>query len=947
LQEPGKAQDYKQTLNLPQTRFPMKADLSRREPLFLDRWRSMGLYEKIREKSRGREKFILHDGPPYANGNIHLGTALNKILKDFIVKAKYKEGFDSVYVPGWDCHGLPIEHQVDKTLGPKKKELSVAAIREQCRAYALKYVEIQREEFKRLGVLGEWEDPYLTMSNGYVAQIVREFATFAEKGNVFRGRKPIYWCAQCRTALAEAEVEYHEIPSPSIYVAFPLRSAPPAGLGCLSPGETWVLIWTTTPWTIPANLAIAFHPDFAYTAIRLPDGRHLVLAEDRVGPVTRELGISEFQKLGHSRGKDWEGLSCRHPLYDRESKCVLGDHVTLEQGTGCVHTAPGHGQEDYEVGLRYGLEIFAPVDDEGRFTKDASPFEGKFVFDADALVREALREKGCLLGDGSISHSYPHCWRCKEPVIFRSTEQWFISMEANGLRQKALQNIDAVRWIPSWGRDRIYSMIENRPDWCISRQRAWGVPIVAFHCGGCGQILLDPAVIRHVADLFENRGADVWFLDRPKELLPPGTVCPACGGGEFAQDKNILDVWFDSGVSYASVLEKRSELRFPADMYLEGSDQHRGWFHSSLLASVGTRGVAPYRSVLTHGFVVDGEGRKMSKSLGNIISPQDLIGRYGAEILRLWVAAEDYRDDIRISQEILTRLSESYRKIRNTARFLLGNLYDFDPVLHRVPLRERSEFDRWAILQFGALLERVRRAYGDYDFHVVYHRLLDFCVVELSSLYLDVVKETLYVSAPGSAARRAVQSTLFEILDGLARIMAPILSFTAEEIWECMPGWDGKEESVHLALFPEVDPARDDQDLGRRWEKVLLFRQEVSRALEVARKEKRIGHSLDAWIRVWGPPDWRSFLSGFPFSLRLLCIVSDLTIEDGPEEEPAFRSLEIPGLIIRVERARGAKCARCWVYSPSVGVASGHPSICTRCLGELREGAKEFSGGQG
>jgi isoleucyl-tRNA synthetase len=929
------SRDYKSTLNLPQTKFPMKAQLSRREPELLKRWDDTRLYQRIREQAKGRDKFILHDGPPYANGSIHVGTALNKILKDIIVKFRFMEGSDSTYVPGWDCHGLPIEHQVDKTLGDRKKEMSTAAIRKECRAYATKFIEVQKGEFKRLGVLGEWKDPYLTMNPGYVAQIVREFATLAEKGSVYRGRKPIYWCAQCKTALAEAEVEYHDHTSPSIYVEFPLESEPPAALKGISKDKTSVLIWTTTPWTIPANLAIAFHPDYVYTAVRLPDDRCLVMAEDLVPNVMQELGFSSYEKVGSLPGSQWENLRCRHPLYDRDSLIILGDHVTLDQGTGCVHTAPGHGQEDFEVGLRYGLEVFAPVDDEGKFTREAQPFEGQFVFEADPNVTAGLREAGALLKEDQRAHSYPHCWRCKEPIIFRATEQWFISMDTNGLRHKALENIMNVAWVPHWGRERIYSMIENRPDWCISRQRSWGVPIIAFHCASCNEFLLDGALIRHVADLFEQKGADCWFSDPVETFLPENTVCTNCKGSSFVKDNNILDVWFDSGVSFASVLERRPELAFPADMYLEGSDQHRGWFHSSLLASVATRGTAPYRTVLTHGFVVDGDGRKMSKSLGNIIDPMDLTSRYGAEIIRMWVAAEDYRDDIRISQEILTRLSESYRKIRNTARFMLGNLFDFEPGRHGVPVLQRSELDRWAMLRLARLTDRLRSAYDRYEFHVVYHRALDFCVVDMSSVYLDVLKELLYVSAPDTSARRSAQSTLYEILHSLTRLLAPILSFTAEDIWHWIPDHEEKAESVHLCSLPVVDPDWEDTALEARWEKVFLFRQEVSKALEIARTDKKIGHALDAWVRVAPPDAWGDFLKTFPFSLRQLCIVSEVTIEDRLEGTNIFQSQEISGLAIEVERARGDKCTRCWVYCTSVGRDPSHPSVCNRCLQEL------------
>ena len=929
--------DYKATLNLPATPFPMKAQLSKREPEILKQWEEIRLYDRIRERARGREKFILHDGPPYANGNIHLGTALNKILKDIIVKSRFMEGLDSTYVPGWDCHGLPIEHQVDKMLGARKKGLSLVEVRQACREYAARYIEVQKAQFKRLGVLGDWEHPYLTMSNEYVAQIVRELGKMASRDNVYRGRKPIYWCADCRTALAEAEVEYHDHTSPSIYVLFPLRSAPPEGLESLPEGNTYVLIWTTTPWTLPANLAIAFHPDFSYAAVRVADGRVLVMAEERIPQVMEAAGIREFEKLGSVPGSRWEGLTCTHPFYDRASRCILGEHVTLDQGTGCVHTAPGHGQEDFEVGLKYGLEVLAPVDDQGRFTEEAAPFQGRFVFDADPEINDLLRQRGRLLAEEALSHSYPHCWRCKRPILFRSTEQWFVSMDRTELRRQALASIREVEWIPRWGEERIYAMIENRPDWCISRQRSWGVPIVAFHCNGCGQALLDEVLIRHVADRFEQEGADCWFSDPPETFLPEGTRCPACGCGELSKDGNILDVWFDSGVSFASVLEKREDLAFPADLYLEGSDQHRGWFHSSLLISVGTRGTPPYRSVLTHGYVVDGDGRKMSKSLGNFVDPEDVIRKHGAEIVRMWTAAEDYRDDIRISGETLSRLSESYRKIRNTARFLLGNLYDFRPADDWVPFAARTELDRWAGHRLGELVRMVRRAYRSYEFHQVHHRILDFCVVDLSSFYLDVLKDVLYVSAPGAPERRSAQSSFYEILDALTRLLAPVLSFTAEDIWACMPsGREKREESVHLCTFPVEPAGREDPDLVARWERVFLFRQEISRALEVARRERKIGHSLDAWVRVVPPQEWMDFLRSFPYPLKTLCIVSDLSLEYTRPGGDAYESREIPGLGILVERARGEKCRRCWNHCETVAGAPGAPDICQRCQEQLK-----------
>jgi len=937
LSTPTEPRDYKATLNLPRTGFSMKARLSEREPEILNQWDEMNLYTRIRRQASGRKKFVLHDGPPYANGNIHLGTALNKILKDIIVKSRFMEGLDSAYVPGWDCHGLPIEHQVDKMLGDRKKDMSLVEVRRACRDYATRFIDVQREQFKRLGVLGDWEHPYLTMNNGYVAQIVRELGEMVGRGHVYRGRKPIYWCASCRTALAEAEVEYHDHTSPSIYVLFPLRSDPPAALGILPKNETSVLIWTTTPWTLPANLAVAFHPDFLYAGVRLPDGRVLIMAEERIPAVMRAAGIRDFEKLGSVPGRQWEGLRCSHPFYDRPSACILGDHVTLDQGTGCVHTAPGHGQEDYEAGLKYALDILAPVDDQGRFTEQAAPFQGRFVFDADPEINALLREQGRLLREEALTHSYPHCWRCKQPILFRSTEQWFISMDREGLRGKALESIRDVQWIPHWGEDRIYSMIENRPDWCISRQRSWGVPIVAFHCRGCGEILLEERVIRHVADRFEQKGPDCWFSDTPESLLPEGTRCPSCQGRDFAKDDNILDVWFDSGVSFASVLEKNDDLAFPADLYLEGSDQHRGWFHSSLLVSVGTRARAPYRSVLTHGYVVDGEGKKMSKSLGNFVDPSDVIRKNGAEIVRMWVSAEDYRDDVRISEETLSRLADSYRKIRNTARFLLGNLFDFNPGVHKVPYADRTELDRWAMLRLAELIRRVREAYRRYEFHMVYHRVLDFCVVDMSSIYLDVLKDVLYVSAPDNPQRRSAQSSLYDILDALTRLLAPVLSFTAEDIWSWLPsGGTTREDSVHLAAFPQVEAAWEDPGLSGRWQRVFQFRQEVFAALETARKEKRIGHSLDAWVRVEPPGDWFDFLQGFPYPLKNLCIVSDLSVERALHSEAAYPGQTIPGLRIGVERAPGEKCRRCWIRSGTVGEDPDQPGVCSRCSEELK-----------
>ncbi|MFC1859767.1 isoleucine--tRNA ligase, partial [Thermodesulfobacteriota bacterium] len=736
--------DYKKTLNLPQTAFPMKANLAKKEPEQLKWWEEIGLYEKIRENSAGKELFILHDGPPYANGHIHMGTAMNKILKDIIVKSRQMAGFDAVYVPGWDCHGLPIEHNVDKELGPKKLELSQAQVRQECRAYAEKFIDIQREEFKRLGVMGEWDDPYLTMNYKYEAIIAREFGKFALEGSLVRSKKPIYWCSTCKTALAEAEIEYYDESSPSIFVKFPFIDDLSTDFPVLTGKKVFVVIWTTTPWTIPANLAVTLHPEFTYVAVDVGNNEVFILAKELMEFCLQTFGIADYSALVEINAKTLENLRCKHPLYDRDSLIILGTHVTLDAGTGCVHTAPGHGREDYEVGMLYDLEVFSPVDDNGCFTDEIDYFTGEFVFDANKHVNAKLKEEGNLLAEDNIEHSYPHCWRCKKPVMFRATPQWFISMDKTGLRKKTLEEIDHVQWIPHWGRDRIYSMIESRPDWCVSRQRAWGVPIIVFYCQECHTPLITQKTIDHVCDLFEEHGADIWFEKDADDLLPEGTECGACGKNAFTKESDILDVWFDSGVSHAAVLEQRSYLRWPADLYLEGSDQHRGWFHSAILTAVGTRNKAPYKAVLTHGYVVDADGKKMSKSLGNIVAPIEVIDKYGAEILRLWVSASDYRDDIRISEKFLKQLSDAYRRIRNTCRFLLGNLSDFDPAKDAVSYASMLEIDKFALHKLQKIIEKTRKAYDAYEFHTIYHSLYNYCTLDLSAFYLDVLKDRLY-----------------------------------------------------------------------------------------------------------------------------------------------------------------------------------------------------------
>ena len=928
--------DYKETLNLPQTDFPMKANLAQREPEMLKKWEVIDIYKKIRETAKGKKPYILHDGPPYANGNIHLGTALNKIIKDIVVKSKNMTGFDGVYVPGWDCHGLPIEHQVDKELGSKKQGMSQVEKRRACRVYAEKYVGIQREQFKRLGVFGEWDNPYLTMAYPYEAATVAEFGKLYLNGSVYKGKKPVYWCATCKTALAEAEVEYADHSTPSIYVKFNFVSDIAQLLPKLAGQKVSMVIWTTTPWTIPANLAIAVKNDFIYVAVKI-DNDVLIVAKDMLDYCLDAFGFKnkKYEILDEFKGEVLEGQKCVHPLIKRNSLLILAPFVTLEAGTGAVHIAPGHGQEDYEIGLEYGLDNYAPVDDAGKFTEDVEHFAGQFVFDANDNVIKKLDEVGALMGHVPMQHSYPHCWRCKKPIIFRSTEQWFISMEKNDLRKKALACINEVQWIPSWGRDRIYGMVENRPDWCISRQRLWGVPITVFYCAKCKNEVLTQEILDHLVALVEKGGADVWFEKEPKDLMPKHTVCPHCKNTEFTKEVNILDVWFDSGVSHAAVLEKRADLSSPCDMYLEGSDQHRGWFHSSLLESVGTRNRAPYKSVLTHGFVVDGEGKKMSKSIGNVIGAEEAIDKYGAEILRLWVAAEDYTDDIRISEEILKRLMEAYRRIRNTSRFILGNLYDFNLDKDEVAYEQMMEIDQWALHRLQEVIKRVTEAYERHQFHVVFYTLYNYCTVDLSALYLDVLKDRLYTTKTNSMARRSGQTAIFTILKAMTLLLAPVLTFTAEEVWSAMPSWSKKEESVHLAQFPTVNEKYFNVELGERWKAMIDAKAEISKAVELARKEKVIGHSLDARITIAAPENLRALFAAHLEDLRALLIVSQLQLADEKDIVAPFKSAEIEGLVVGVEKARGGKCERCWIYEESVGSDTNHPTVCSRCLSNL------------
>jgi isoleucyl-tRNA synthetase len=947
--------DWKSTLNLPRTDFPMKANLQAAEPEAIAEWERIGLYAQLRERRAGAPKYVLHDGPPYANGQIHLGTALNKILKDLVVKARSMAGYDAPYVPGYDCHGLPIELKVDRELGPKKRQMSQADFRRACRAYAERFIGVMTDEFQRLGVFGDWRRPYLTMSFRYQAAIARALGKCVERGLVYKGKKPVHWCIHCRTALAEAEVEYEPHTSPSIYVEFPLDPSSRAELTrrvpALAGRDAAVLIWTTTPWTVPSNLAIAFHPEFVYGAYE-HEGRVVFIAEElaakvfaatRVGPKfssgPRHAGteVPAYVPIAKVPGAALEGLVFRHPLYDRASVAVLADYVTLEQGTGAVHTAPGHGADDYLTGVKYGLDIYAPIGPDGRFLDDVGLFAGEQVFEANPAVVEALTERNRLWHYEPYEHTYPHCWRCHNPVIFLATSQWFVRMDgqpvvvpADGgspqtLRDAARQAIDhQVEWIPSWGRDRIYNMVSSRPDWCISRQRAWGVPIPALDCAGCSEAILTGDIVEQAARVFDEYGADAWYERPIEEFVPPGLTCATCGGTSFERETNILDVWFDSGSSHEAVLPFRSDLTWPADLYLEGSDQHRGWFQSSLLVALGTRGAPPFRAVLTHGFFVDEEGRKMSKSLGNTIEPQEIIAKSGAEIIRLWVAMVDYREEIRIGPEILARVVEAYRKLRNTLRILAANLYDFDPASDAVPAAALEPVDRYILSRYASLALKVRAGYDAFDFQGVVHGLSAFATVDLSAFYVDVSKDRLYTLGAESPGRRAAQTAMFTIVDGLARLVAPILPVTAEQLWKALPG--SREASVHLAEFPDEHALRQlvDDELVRDWQRLLAIRTQVNGEIESRRAAKLFGTSLGARVELSASGDDLALLRRYDADLPMLFIVSSVVLAAGGG-----------GLAIAVDRADGVKCERCWRIVPAVSEDAGREGLCGRCEGAL------------
>jgi len=920
--------DYKDTLRLPRTEFRMKANLANREPEMLAEWLEKNTYEKMVDAARigGGKPFLFHDGPPYANGHLHHGHILNKVLKDIVVKMRNLTGHPCEYTPGWDCHGLPIEHAVEKEIGREKARSDPSGLRKDCRRFARKWVDIQREEFRRLGGLGEWDRPYLTMTPRYEALIEREFGKFVGSGAVYQGKKPVLWCHVCETALADAEVEYKDSVSPSVYVKFPFRSGFGDRVPEIGDRKGAVLIWTTTPWTLPANLAISLHPDETYVAEDV-GGEVWILAEKLFDQFHETVGVDQGEIFARFLGKTLDGAACTHPFIDRESLVIAGEHVTMDTGTGCVHTAPGHGEEDYDIGREYDLDAYAPVNEQGCFTSDVPDFQGRLVFDCDEDIVKLLDERGALIAREDYKHQYPHCWRSKNPVIFRSTPQWFISVEKTGLRQAALKAIEDVQFIPAWGRDRMAGMLRSRPDWCISRQRHWGVPIVAVCCRHCGEVTTTRELVDHVADIFEEDGADAWFDKDIAELLPEGFTCPKCGEADFDKARDILDVWFDSGTSYAAVMELKFGDGACTDLYLEGSDQHRGWFQSSLLASVGTRDKAPYRAVLTHGFVVDGKGHKLAKSEGNFIPPKRLIQRYGAELLRLWTAAEDYRDDIRISDEIMKRLVDSYRKMRNTIRFMLGVVSDIDPRTDLLSDDDLLKPDRWAMHRFGEVVKKVEKAYEAYEFHTVVRVLLDFMITDLSAFYLDIGKDRLYCDAPEGKRRRSVQTAVYRMLKDILSLLAPVLSFTAEEAWKFIPKRQGGPDSVFLTRFPDPSDYLKDDELASTMNDMLEVRESVLKELESARTEKRIGHPLQASlnIRVEEGSKHDKAAACFADWLEDLFVVSRVNVEQVP-------SLDNDNAAdVVVEQAPGNRCNRCWIWSEDLGHDHDHPEICPRC----------------
>ncbi|MDI6732526.1 MAG: isoleucine--tRNA ligase [Planctomycetota bacterium] len=967
--------DYQKTLNLPKTDFSMKADLVKKEPLIRQKWEKEDLYHQIIKKNKDKTKYILHDGPPYANGDVHVGTALNKILKDIVVKFKAMQGYYAPFVPGWDCHGLPIEHRVMNPVRSKSpegtavptlsertsngvnqmsrwtsgKDATTSQIREECEKYARRYIEIQRRQFQSLGVLGEWHNPYLTLDPSYESAVIEVFSDLVKKGFIYRKLKPIHWCMHCETALAEAELEYADEKGPSVYVKFPIVDTTEMTQKLKTPNSALrtphsFFIWTTTPWTLPANVAVAVHPDLEYAFVEYTNAdtkrpEVLIFAEGLVEKVMKLLGINDYKVLFKLKGAKLENLQYEHPFIKRTCQVILADYVRLEDGTGVVHTAPGHGIEDYESGLKYNLPVLSPVDSKGRFTTEAQVFEGVRVWDADDKICQMLKDSGHLLLRQDMVHSYPHCWRCKKPVIFRSTEQWFISVDNHSARLKALEEVKKVRWVPEWGQSRISSMLEQRPDWCISRQRQWGVPIPVFYCTRCHEPLLDGKVIDFVKELFRKQGANSWFTKPTSELMPPDTKCNKCGGGEFTKEKDIFDVWFESGSSFRAVVIENNDLQFPADLYLEGTDQHRGWFQLSLLPSVMTRSEAPFKTVLTHGFVKTPEGDKISKSKGDLLLSDEMVSKVGADIIRLWIASIDFTDDIPVSMEILEEKADPYRKIRNTFRYMLGNLYDFsaepsgsggNPKTDLVKYSQLWEIDRWALNKLHRLIKDVTLYYDNFEFYRVFREIYEFCVVEMSAFYFDVLKDRLYTFAKDSPDRRVAQTALYEILTALVRIIAPILSFTAEEIWSHIRGINPKlEPSVHLSDFPEVDNSKIDQGLEERWQKILQVRSEVAREIEKLRKEDKIGSSIEADVKLYSDgAGVLEFLRTYEKDLPMLLKVSSIKVIE-KKVSPVTGAIQMS---VEITKSGHQKCQRCWNYTESVGKNPSHPALCSRCI---------------
>lgn len=913
--------DYNSTMNLPKTDFPMRGNLPQKEPEMIKRWQDQKLYQKLMEKNEGLPLYVLHDGPPYANGDIHMGTALNKVLKDIIIKYKNMSGYKAPYIPGWDTHGLPIELKAMKKVGVENIN-SALDLRKVCKEFALHYVDVQRNEFIRLGSIGDYDHPYLTLQPKHEAEQIRIFGEMAKKDFIYKGLKPVYWCPECKTALAEAEIEYAEDPCNSIYVKFKVEDDG-GKLAALNTelDKTYFVIWTTTTWTLPGNLAICLGPEYEYVAVHA-NGEYYIMAKELVESAMKAAKITEYTVSEASlKGKELEYIKYRHPFIDRVSPIIVGDHVTLESGTGCVHTAPGHGVEDFEVCVNHYPEIpiIVPVDGDGKLTEEAGEFCGLTTNDANKAILTKLTELNALFAVEKIIHQYPHCWRCKSPIIFRATEQWFCSID--GFKEEACKAIDTVQWIPEWGGDRIKGMVMDRSDWCISRQRTWGVPIPIFYCKHCGKPIINEDSINAIANLYEKEGSDAWYKYEANEILPEGFKCE-CGCTEFTKEMDIMDVWFDSGVSHAAVCNEEHGLRWPADLYLEGADQYRGWFQSSLLTSVAAKGCAPYKSVCTHGWVVDGEGKAMHKSLGNGMSPDEVTEKFGADILRTWVASSDYHADIRISQDILKQLSDAYRKIRNTARFILSNLGDFNPDTDSVSVEKLDGIDKWAMARMDEIIEKCKAAYDKFDFHIVYSTMRDFCTIDLSNFYLDILKDRLYVEKADSESRRAAQTVIYNILRTMTLYLAPVISFTAEEIWGYMPRSEKDDaESVFFNKLPEKSGVSADEEFMEKWEKIDELRDIVNKALEEARGQKLIGKSLEAKVTLNCGRDWYDFAKSVENDLVSAFIVSAVDVEKS----------EFDGVNVKVEVAPGEKCERCWTHSDTVGKCAEHPTLCARC----------------